>query len=351
MSEDPARAYYRILDAAANRAGEGLRTLEEYARFGLDDANLTEQLKRLRHGLTATLAPIARERLLNARDTPGDVGTAITLSSERQRESAEDVVAAAAARTQQSLRCLEEYSKTIDPNIAVQIEQLRYRSYSLMATLELQQIVHSRRERIGGASIYVLIDAGPSVDQLAATVRSLDDAGIDVLQLRDPNIDDRTLYDRACAVSKLLDHSSTIFIVNDRPDIAAAAEADGVHVGQEEIPVAAARRIVGGHRLVGVSTHSISQARDAVADGADYIGCGPVFPGRTKAFDSYVGPALLKQVAGEIDLPAFAIGGIDTSNVAKVADAGFTRIAVTGAIRDAENPAKVIAQLRTHLER
>ena len=111
-----------------------------------------------------------------------------------------------------------------------------------------------------------------------------------------------------------------------------AADADGVHVGQEELPVPQTRQIVGPERIVGVSTHSIQQARQAVADGADYIGCGPTFPGRTKNFESYPGTKFLTQIAAEIQIPAFAIGGIDMTNVGQVIETGVRRIAVTGAM-------------------
>ena len=107
--------------------------------------------------------------------------------------------------------------------------------------------------------------------------------------------------------------------------------------------------ILGAQRLVGVSTHSIEQARQAVLDGADYIGCGPVFPGQTKQFTHYVGTGLLNQVANEIDLPAFAIGGIDATNLPQITAAQFHRIAVAGVVRDAEDPIAVARELKQQL--
>jgi thiamine-phosphate pyrophosphorylase len=126
--------------------------------------------------------------------------------------------------------------------------------------------------------------------------------------------------------------------VNDRPDIAVLSQADGVHVGQEELEVRDARRIIGPDRLVGVSTHSIEQACQAVSDGADYIGCGPTFPSGTKDFDHFPGLDFLRQVAAEISLPAFAIGGITLDNLSQVLHTGFARIAVSGAITNSADP-------------
>ncbi len=138
--------------------------------------------------------------------------------------------------------------------------------------------------------------------------------------------------------------------MNDRPDLAALASADGVHLGQEELSVKDARSIVGPQALVGVSTHSLEQARSAVIDGADYIGVGPTFPSGTKPFDEFPGVDLLRAVAAEIRLPAFAIGGIDATNVGQVLEAGFTRIAVAGAITTAEDVGQAAEELLAKIE-
>jgi thiamine-phosphate pyrophosphorylase len=124
-------------------------------------------------------------------------------------------------------------------------------------------------------------------------------------------------------------------IVNDRADVAAIVNADGVHVGQEDLSVKDARAIVGPRMLIGVSTHNIEQARAAVLDGADYLGAGPTFASRTKSFDEFAGLDYLQQVSAETQLPTFAIGGIAAENVGKVLDAGITRVAVGAAIVEA----------------
>ncbi len=145
MSDEDLQATYRILDASANRAGEGLRTIEEFARFVLDDSQMTAQLKSLRHDLTAAVNRLSRDSLLRSRDTGGDVGTEIREPSEYARTDLSAVVAAAASRTQQSLRVLEEYGKTIDASVAADIEQIRYRCYTLSAEIELRLPRFDRR--------------------------------------------------------------------------------------------------------------------------------------------------------------------------------------------------------------
>ncbi len=139
--------------------------------------------------------------------------------------------------------------------------------------------------------------------------------------------------------------SERLLIVNDRPDLAVLCGADGVHVGQDELTVRDARRIVGANRLVGVSTHSIEQARAAVLDGADYLGVGPVFVSQTKSFDALAGLEFVSQAAAEIGLPWYAIGGISPQNVREVCDAGATRVAVSSVICTARDPQVVASSL------
>ena len=332
----------RVVDAAANRAREGLRVVEDYVRFVLDDRHLTDQTKRLRHELTATLAPIAVSQRLAARETQADVGTRLATPSERRRDDTAAVLAANFTRLQEALRSLEEFGKLLDPDLAAALEQLRYRTYTLHRAVE---ITRTSLERLGRARLYVLIDGRSSPEAFAALARSLVDAGVDVIQLRDKQLDDRRLLERARLLREATRSSATLFVINDRPDLAALAGADGVHVGQEELSVKDARSIVGPDALIGVSTHSIEQARQAVLDGANYLGAGPTFPSGTKRFERFPGLELLRAVAAEIRLPAFAIGGIDRRNLPEVLATGICRVAVSGAVTTASDPAAAANEL------
>jgi thiamine-phosphate pyrophosphorylase len=137
--------------------------------------------------------------------------------------------------------------------------------------------------------------------------------------------------------------------MNDRPDIGLLAEADGVHVGQEDLSVKEVRRILGADGLIGVSTHSLAQARQAILDGASYIGVGPVFPSVTKEFSDHPGLRLVRDVSAETTLPIFAIGGIGPENVGEVIEAGAGRVAVSGAVCRAQAPREIAAALRRKL--
>jgi thiamine-phosphate pyrophosphorylase len=347
MEPSELTAVMRVLDAEANRAAEAARVVEDYLRFALDDRHLTGRCKQLRHDLAAALSAIPAPRRLAARDTQRDVGTTLTLDTEQQRSNASQVAAANLKRLEQSLRSLEEYSKTVSPAAAAPFEQLRYAAYTLerataITSLSCQKFPH--------AALYVLTDGGPSGEVLAQRAAALVQAGVRLIQLRDKKLKQRQLLERARTLRPITRDSGALLIVNDRPDLAVLADADGVHLGQDDLSVKDARSIVGPDRLIGVSTHCIEQARQAVLDGAGYIGVGPTFVSPTKAFTDFPGVELLNQVAAEIRLPAFAIGGISDSNVHEVLAAGFRRIAVGSAVVDASDPAAAARRLLAAIE-
>ncbi len=337
----------RILDANLNRATEGLRVVEEYTRFVLNDETLTSACKQIRHALTAiSRKAFVSSDLLTARDSSTDVGTGVQTTSEYERADITEVVTANLKRVEQSLRALEEYGKIVSPDAAKAIEQLRYRMYTLAKALGEGGV---RGELLAGARLYVLIDGQSTVTALDTLAEAVITGGVRVIQLRDKMLSDRELLARAQQL-RTLTRNRCLLIMNDRPDLAVLADADGVHVGQEELSVRDVRTIVGPRRLVGVSTHSLAQAQQAVADGADYIGCGPTFTSRTKHFDDFPGLHLLRDIAANIRLPAFAIGGITSENLDQVLATGISRVAVSAAITQAEHPKLATQALAERLE-
>ena len=155
---------------------------------------------------------------------------------------------------QESLRSLEEFGKLLDADLAAVFKQLRYQSYTLQRAVA---ITGDSIERLDRAKLYVLIDGRTSAEEFERLAKSLINAGVSVLQLRDKQLDDRTLLDRARLLRSLTRGTATLFVMNDRPDLAVLARADGVHVGQEELSVRQVRQIVGPRMLVGVSTHGV----------------------------------------------------------------------------------------------
>ena len=352
MSQTP---IMRILDASLNRASEGLRVVEDYVRFVLDDPFLTGQVKALRHELAASAMAISTCDSHAARETQRDIGTTISTDSEAAREDAWDVCAASFKRAEQSLRSLEEYGKLVDVEFAGRMESLRYRLYTLEKAVDVGR---SSRDRLQGVRLCVLVSGRQSSNDFEKLVSSLVAAEVGMIQLRDKGLDDRKLINRARTLVSLtrsqppappwtngVVRNSTLAIINDRADIAATAGADGVHVGQEDLSVKDVRAIVGARMLIGVSTHNIEQARAATLDGANYLGAGPTFASRTKSFDEFAGLDYLRQVATEISLPTFAIGGITSQNLPDALSTGISRVAVVAAITEASNPSTAATDL------
>jgi thiamine-phosphate pyrophosphorylase len=335
----------RILDANANRAREAARAVEDYCRFVLGDAFLSRQLKQLRHDL-AELLPSAIE-LARARDTLRDVGTEITTQAEQSRRSPQAVAEVNLKRLQEALRSLEEYGKVVDSRLAERCAQLRYRTYTLEKAL-LQN--REAAKRLADVCLYVLVSRRACRASLEWTIKEAAAGGAGAVQLREKAATDRDLLARAEAVRRWTRQERLLFIMNDRPDIARLVEADGVHVGQEELPVKEVRRIVGAGPLVGVSTHNLTQVKQAILDGATYLGIGPVFSSDTKEFKSLAGLEFFKQAAGETSLPCFAIGGMDLENIKDIVAAGAKRVAVGKAICQAESPRAVAAAFRRALQ-
>lgn len=203
-------------------------------------------------------------------------------------------------------------------------------------------------------AVYVLLDGQAWMKSQQAfddQVNQLISAGVSLIQFRDKRLSDHDQVAAGRRLSQLTDGTSTAWIMNDRTDLAIAAGAAGVHLGQDDQPVDVAREMIGNEKMIGVSTHSIEQARQAVADGADYIGVGPVFESQTKSFTDYVGVELVAAVAKEIEIPAFAIGGINLENATQVRDAGLARVAVSGVVNSADDPETVVRRLLAELTR
>lgn len=348
MDNHDAIGVMRIIDANANRAEEALRTIEEYVRFVVNDAQLSQATKSLRHRLATITQLVPLKERSVARESQHDVGRNLTTPEETDRDNVLAVVAAAFGRLKQALRCLEEYSKTMFIHVAERFEQLRYDVYQLE-----KMIINlsSTDERLVQANVYAIVDGQGDTDEFSGRITDLCAAGVDVIQLRDKNLNDKILLERAMLLRKLIDAAeyTPLMIMNDRPDLAVLSCADGVHAGQEELSVEQMRRIVGVDSLIGVSTHSIDQVKQAVIDGANYIGCGPVFASKTKEFDKCLGVEFLRQVVDETTVPAFAIGGIALDNVHDIFAAGFTRVAVSACLANTSDATGVVAELRIAL--
>ncbi len=350
----------RIIDANANRAREALRVLEDAARFLLGSRALSQTLKGIRHDLAQTMAqmPGGESVGIAHRDTPHDVGTEIKAEGEYRRHGARDVVLAAGKRLTEALRSIEEFAKALPrltggvapEEFAARIEKLRYRAYSVERRLLLA---------LGSAlkpqwRLCVLV-----TESLCAHHSWLDVAlaavqgGADCIQLREPELADREVTTRAQRLVENVKSLGASVVINNRPDIAVIAAADGVHLGQHDLPVHQARKITGFELVIGVSTANIKQAEHALRDGADYCGVGPMFASTTKHKETIAGPIYMSEyLRHEPTLPPhLAIGGITPENVEAVVAAGARGIAASSTVCGAKDPGGVAHALREVVNR
>ena len=339
-------AVHRIIDANANRAREGLRVLEDAARFVLDDARLSERCKRARHGLQSELAllPISETDLLGSRDTPGDVGTTISTELERTRSGGfAGAVNAAGKRAGEAIRAIEESAKVLGAD-GSGFERLRYEVYELEKQVRLRILPPCPQW-----SLCVLITRELCVHHEPAEIIKLAAAGgAGCIQIREKTMADAEMLSYAGGLVDLCRSLGVHSIINDRVSIAHLIGADGVHLGIDDLPTDAARSLLGPGRWIGRTCPTVQHALSAIDHGADSCGIGPMFPSSTKPKPVVPGPDLLR---GYLDnprtaqTPHLAISGITPSNIAELARAGCRGVAVCGAVIADPDPRAVCASL------
>jgi thiamine-phosphate pyrophosphorylase len=333
----------RLLDANLNRAAEGLRVLEDIARFFFDNQKLSAELRSLRHALRELFK--GRENvLLTARAADEDVGT-ITSSqnSTDQRSGLRDTAQANCKRVQEAARVLEEVLKAQGAYQAgKRAEQLRFAVY------ELESRLLPLFRRTLPAGIYAILGEKFSLGRSnVETARQLADAGVAVIQYREKLKDKSILaiYEECAAIRQITREAGIPFIINDYADIALMVGADGIHQGQDDLPICELRKIA-PNMLLGCSTHSPEQAEKAIAGGADYIGVGPIFSTQTKEdVCAPVGLAYLAWAVNNAPIPFVAIGGIKRDNLPQVLAQGAHTVCLVTEIIGADNISQRVREI------
>ena len=340
----------RIIDANCNRISEGLRFLEDIARFLLNDASLSQQLKAMRHGLTKNLNEFGTA-LLSERNSDGDVGA--NMNSLRQRQDLPSLITANAKRAEEGLRVIEELAKLPDISHVLNskdFEQARFSLYSVERIL-LSKILRQHKVKYL-TGLYAIIDTQTlglkdEVDTANKAIRG----GAKVIQLRDKHHSKDKLLVIAQKLKELCYKSDTLFLMNDHLDIALASDADGLHIGQDDLPLSAIRKELPIDKIIGCSTATLAQALKAEAEGADYIAAGSIFPSATKKDATVIGTEQLRRIKQAISIPLVAIGGINKDNIGEVIAAGADSAAVISALLSQESTEKATRQLVSEIER
>jgi len=345
------RQTLRIIDANLNRIGEGLRLLEDVARLMLNDASLTQQLKNMRHELVEGDLS-SNTRLLQARNSEGDIGINILAPEQERPRDLLNTVVANSRRVQESLRAIEELTKLPDNPLRLDSEkfkQARFNLYTIEQTLLSRLLRQDKARRIRG--LYVIIDTqalqGRSHIEVA---RQAIRGGARIIQLRDKVTNKKELLPIAQQLRNLCLEQNVLFIVNDELDLVLATDADGLHLGQKDLPIKVMRKMLPIDKILGCSTNTVEQALAAEAEGADYIAVGSIYPTTSKETAIVVGVERLREVKKAISLPLVAIGGINRENVSETIKAGADAVAVISAVVQADSPEEAARQIASRLE-
>lgn len=330
----PQYSTLRIIDANVNRLGEGLRVLEEIARFLLNDGALSSRLKSLRHDLVQSVNA-GEVALLSQREAGQDVGGPEKPLSAGQPDVAA-LVRANARRCEESLRVLEELAKLPEGASLLdsfKLQKARFEIYTVEKQLVSSVLRSGKRQSIRG--LYAVIDTDMLGTRDALQIaRQVIEGGANILQLRSKSWSIGRMLPLARDLSALCRESGILFIVNDSLEVALETCADGLHLGQDDLPVAAARKYLPIDRLVGHSVLNGKQARESQSAGADYVAVSAVFRTPTKPDAEVAGLAAVKSIKEAVSIPVVAIGGLNKSNVADVVRAGADAVAVVRAILD-----------------
>lgn len=324
------QSVYKILDANMNRLREALRVIEDLCRFS-GRAKQQAELKELRHRLKAAAALLPGDGLLLARDVERDCGTGVQQQEEYRRDGAGAVLRANLKRAQESARSLEETGKVVSVEFAMKLEALRYALYGL------EQVV-LKGSTFPSPCLYVLITKKlcglPAGDVLKMTL----DGGANVVQLREKEMEDGKFLDWIEEAKAITDSYDVPLLVNDRIHLAVLSGAAGVHLGQGDLPTEKARELLSPVQWIGRSTHCLEQARQAEAEGCDYIGVGPLFPTQTKEHRDSVGLGYLREVQENTGIPYVGIGSVNRSTYPDILKNSPTGLAICTAIISHDDP-------------
>jgi thiamine-phosphate pyrophosphorylase len=336
------------MDANFNRAREAVRVIEEFCRFALNSAPLSERAKQLRHELCAAVDKLDAGRLLASRDTLGDVGVGKTVEKQLQRGQLKDCFTAACKRLTEALRALAEVMRTEERSVAQSIEQLRYDAYTLEKDIVLFSEPAEKFKRVG---LYVIISSNLPADVLCLAQRCAA-GGADCIQLRARDIPDDRLFAVAVEFVQMCKEAHVLSIINDRVDIAVAAGADGVHLGQNDLPLEQVGKLQASPLILGKSTHSLQQLETACDALPTYISLGPVYSTGRKPSAKPVGLDYVKKATrrlADTGIAGVAIGGIKPDNIEKVLKAGATTVAVCSAATEVKDPEAACRELKQRI--
>ncbi|MDD4924688.1 MAG: thiamine phosphate synthase [Dehalococcoidales bacterium] len=334
----------RIVDANLNRIGESLRLLEDIARLMLNNATVSKQLKTIRHNLEDIDFPF-KKQLLQARQADSDVGADIKVEQQLEKRELHTAVIANSRRIEQSLRVIEELAKT--PGIVLdsqKFEKARFALYTIEKELVSRLLRKNKTDRIRG--LYAIIDTDSLKGRSHTDVaKQILEGGAKIIQLRDKTTPKKDLLSISIELKNLCTEYNALFIVNDYIDIAIASDADGVHIGQDDIPVSVARKLMPLDKIIGCSVDNQEEAVAAQQDGADYIAAAAIYPTGSKTDVNVIGLEGLRRIKDKAIVPVVGLGGINYDNISEAISCGADSVALISAILGARSPNEATEQI------
>lgn len=321
---------HSALDANINRCMEGLRVCEDIFRFYFLKHDISIALKKLRHDLKHSIENIPGNKLLSARDVGSDEQKFADEVSGGKRENIHEIFMANIHRSIEAARVIEELTKIFSSEISASFQRLRFSLYDLEKTAVLYILKSEKISKLTGRLYAILDSEFVKDDRYIETAEAFIRGGAGVIQLRMKNSSAGKYLSAARIISEICRQSDVLFIVNDYPDAAFLSESDGLHLGQDDIPVSDAVKIITHDSIIGISTHSIDQVKIASAGPADYIAAGPVFSTSSKNGNIIhgTGTEIISAAGSLTEKPVVAIGGINRENISDVIESGADSAAV-----------------------
>ncbi len=331
FTEDNDLKMFQIIDANLDRAREGLRVLEDWARFAIRRKDLVEKIKDFRQILGKHHLKVYKQ----ARNVIKDECIGLSHPEQGHRNNAESIISSNAARVQEALRVIEEFSRIHNPTLCESASKIRYEVYDIEIKL-LSLISYSSFKNILIKNNLYFITS--DTEDIVEKTKKVLEGGVKIVQFRCKEGNDADNLKKALNIRELCNNFNALFIVNDRIDIAIASSADGVHLGQNDIPISVARNIFGYSKIIGISANTTCDINKALEGGCDYLGIGPVFATSTKKEKSPLGIELLKAITKDIAIPWFAIGGIKYENISLLREYNISKVAIITELTNSENP-------------
>ena len=321
----------QIIDANLDRAREGLRVLEDWARFGLGNEDFVIRIKNFRQILGKNHLEIYKI----SRNYTKDQCKGLTHEEQNNIKNPQKIISSNSARIQEALRVVEEFSRSHNNKLSKIASEIRYEIY----TLEIELLNLNIRKRaeliIKKHNLYSITDPQ---ENLLEIIEKILLGGVKIIQHRFKGGTDKERLKEAIKIKRLCKKYNSLFIVNDRIDIALASNSDGIHLGQDDIDIITARKLLGSSKIIGITANNTRDINYALKNGCDYIGVGPVFKTSTKKNKEPLGIENIKALTKNINIPWFAIGGINKENIYSLKDYGISKVAIVSGLLNSEDP-------------